>query len=237
MKIDSTGLPGTSFLWEDMSNSLLATERKTLSQSLQSILADAGGGPVSIRRISEGVGDRGFGILLVVLSLPSALPVPAPGYSTPFGILLAILSLQIIALRGNVWLPEKAFRREIPNGRAVKFFSAAQRFLARFEHFIRPRLRWIVRPAGRIGLGIVTLFMAVLMMFPIPLTNTLPAMVIFLIGVGLVEEDGLFALASFALGIVAVLFYAYVIYLLATYGVDGVVELKEWIKQQIQRGS
>ncbi len=31
--------------------------------------------------------ERIFGFLLVILSLPSALPVPAPGYSTPFGIL------------------------------------------------------------------------------------------------------------------------------------------------------
>ena len=29
--------------------------------------------------------ERTFGFLFVLLSLPSALPIPAPGYSIPFG--------------------------------------------------------------------------------------------------------------------------------------------------------
>ena len=33
----------------------------------------------------ELAGKRVFGFLFVILSLPSALPVPAPGYSIPFG--------------------------------------------------------------------------------------------------------------------------------------------------------
>ena len=38
--------------------------------------------------ILELAGERVFGFLFVILALPSALPVPAPGYSIPFGILM-----------------------------------------------------------------------------------------------------------------------------------------------------
>ena len=40
--------------------------------------------------------ERIFGFLLVILSLPSALPVPAPGYSTPFGVLIFLLASWVL---------------------------------------------------------------------------------------------------------------------------------------------
>ncbi len=51
--------------------------------------------------------ERIFGFLLVILSLPSALPVPAPGYSTPFGILIFILAVQLIIGAKIPWLPQR----------------------------------------------------------------------------------------------------------------------------------
>jgi hypothetical protein len=42
-------------------------------------------------------GERTFGSLLVILSLPRALPVPTPGYSTPFGVLISLLAIQLIS--------------------------------------------------------------------------------------------------------------------------------------------
>ena len=74
------------------------------------------------------------------------------------------------------------------------------------------------------------------MILPIPLTNTAPAGVIFLIGVGISERDGLFAIAATALGLVAVAFYVFVIYVAITAGVEGVEQIKEWIKGKLGAG-
>ncbi len=41
--------------------------------------------------------ERIFSSLLVILSLPSALPVPTPGYSTPLGVLISLLAIQLIS--------------------------------------------------------------------------------------------------------------------------------------------
>ena len=60
-----------------------------------------------ISEVARAVGEKGFGMLLVVLSLPSALPVPAPGYSTPFGLVMALIALQMVCGRRTVWLPYK----------------------------------------------------------------------------------------------------------------------------------
>lgn len=210
----------------------MESSRRTLSENLRALLA-LPGDRLAVRTIADQVGDKGFGLLLAILSLPSALPVPAPGYSTPFGILLALLGAQMAAGRPRPWLPERALRKEVGKEFAAKVFGAATRFLRWSERVIRPRMRWINRTGGRVFLGCVVILMACLMILPIPMTNTLPAMVVFLVGVSLSEDDGLAALAAFAAGLLAAAFYAYVIYLLATVGMDGVIQLKDWIKETL----
>ena len=102
-----------------------------------------------------------------------------------------------------------------------KMVRAANLFFSRFEHLIKPRLRWIGSRLGLPLLGLLVLIMACLMILPIPLTNTAPAMVIFVVGVGLSEGDGIFAGVACVLGLLAVLLYVYVIYLLITIGAEG----------------
>ncbi|MEM9505132.1 MAG: exopolysaccharide biosynthesis protein, partial [Cyanobacteria bacterium P01_E01_bin.43] len=43
---------------------------------------------VTLADILALAGERTFGFLFVLLAFPSALPVPAPGYSIPFGIVM-----------------------------------------------------------------------------------------------------------------------------------------------------
>jgi len=210
----------------------LESPRRTLSHNLKELL-ELPGDQLSVRTIAEQVGDKGFGLLLAILSLPSALPVPAPGYSTPFGILLVLLGAQLVAGRSTPWLPAKALKKEVTKEFARKVFGAGTKMLRLTEKLIRPRMQWINSVGGRAFLGVVVLFMGSLMILPIPMTNTFPAMVIFLIGVSLSEDDGLAALAAFAIGLFAAAFYVYIIYLLATVGVDGVMELKDWIKSAL----
>jgi len=210
----------------------LESPRRTLSHNLKELL-ELPGDQLSVRTIAEQVGDKGFGLLLAILSLPSALPVPAPGYSTPFGILLVLLGGQLVAGRSTPWLPAKALKKEVTKEFARKVFGAGTKMLRLTEKLIRPRMQWINSVGGRAFLGVVVLFMGSLMILPIPMTNTFPAMVIFLIGVSLSEDDGLAALAAFAIGLFAAAFYVYIIYLLATVGVDGVMELKDWIKSAL----
>jgi hypothetical protein len=72
--------------------------------------------------------------------------------------------------------------------------------------------------------------MAFLMMLPIPLTNTFPAIVIFIIGVGLAEEDGLLALGAFFIGCFALFLYAGIIYLVLTQGAEAIEPIRDLIK-------
>ncbi|MDQ8193851.1 exopolysaccharide biosynthesis protein [Coraliomargarita sp. SDUM461004] len=214
-----------------------SSQHLSLGDTLKQLLVTDNDNGLSIREITRAVGEKGFGLVLIVLSLPSALPVPAPGYSTPFGIVIALVALQMMRGRAAVWLPRKLASVRIQPALAATMLGSASKFLKAIERFIRPRQLWIRGRAGQAGLASVILIMACLMMLPIPLTNTFPAMVIFMIGVGLSEEDGLLALAAFAVGCGAVLLYAGIIYIALTQGPEAIEHIKEGIKSMLGLGA
>jgi len=152
---------------------------------------------VTLADILQLAGERTFGFLLVVLSLPSALPIPAPGYSTPFGIVLLILGVQLMLGATAPWLPPTLLARAMPRTHVQNILRRALPWLRRIELISRPRLRLICTSrGGRLLLGAAVSLMAISMILPIPGTNTLPAMGIFITGFGLLDDDGLISLAG-----------------------------------------
>jgi len=155
---------------------------------------------VTLSAILTLAGERTFGFLFVLLALPSALPVPAPGYSIPFGIVLLVLAAQLAAGRTRPWLPEgwktKTFALEQVQG----VIKAGLPWLQRLEALSRPRLTGVCTSLpGRTVIGVAIALMAISMMIPIPGTNTLPAMGIFVTGFGLLDDDGCISLGGLVL--------------------------------------
>lgn len=176
-------------------------------------------------------GERIFGFLFVVLALPSALPLPAPGYSTPFGILLLILAVQLIFGRKRPWLPPRMVNSSIKRETAQKFVKAGIPWLRRLEAITKPRLSYICTSLpGRVILGCAIALMATSMIIPIPGTNTLPAMGIFVTGVGLVEDDGAISLGGLIFCcLIAILMVSVIV--AAIWGGSSILDsIKEWIK-------
>ena len=59
-----------------MQSSEDASHHLSLGETLQELLKADDENGISISEVARAVGEKGFGLLLVVLSLPSALPVP-----------------------------------------------------------------------------------------------------------------------------------------------------------------
>ncbi|MGD1850544.1 MAG: exopolysaccharide biosynthesis protein [Cyanophyceae cyanobacterium] len=175
-----------------------------LSAELEAqFLADDSPEEFSLADVLELAGERTFGFLFVLLSLPSALPVPAPGYSVPFGILLGWLGVQMALGSDQPWLPKVWRSQSIGRERLSGIINAALPWLRKLEVLSRPRLVSICKsPPGRMGLGIAVAIMGLSMIAPIPGTNTLPAMGIFVVGLGLIDDDGAIALLGATGGVV-----------------------------------
>jgi hypothetical protein len=181
------------------------TGERSLAEGLREMLEDASGDRVLMRQFFECFREKGFGILLMMFALPSALPVPAPGYSIPFGIILALLAGQLILGRKIPWLPEWMLRISFKRSFMEKMVPAGIAFLTRTETLVRPRFQWFSGRFLQLLPGLLVIVMASFMMIPIPGTNTAPAMVIFLIGLGLSQNDGLVLCLSSLAGIGATL--------------------------------
>lgn len=209
-----------------------------LSSALRVIEQAAHRETLSLAEMRELLGDKGFGVLLAILSLPSALPIPAAGYSVPFGIVLILLGIQLGMGKRTPWLPQRMLRWHIRGSLVPRMVAAARKFTTLMECLIRPRLRLFLIGPGRLWMGILVIFMGLLMCIPIPTTNTLPAGVIFLIGVALTEEDGIFALIASLAGTLAALLYLgilYVAYVFVVVQGGSLSGFKEYLKDTLSQ--
>ena len=150
-------------------------------------------------------GERIFGFLFIILALPSALPIPAPGYSIPFGIVMFFLAVQLIIGRQRPWLPEKMMNKSIKLSQAQGFVKAGMPWLKRIEALTHPRIAYVCTSIpGKVIIGTAIALMSICMMIPIPGTNTVPAIGIFIVGFGLQEDDGFISLAGLGVCLVAI---------------------------------
>ncbi|NEO41671.1 MAG: exopolysaccharide biosynthesis protein [Moorea sp. SIOASIH] len=175
-------------------------------------------------------GERIFGFLFVILSLPSALPVPAPGYSIPFAIVIFLLAIQLIVGAKRPWLPKKMMNGTMKLETVQGFLKIGLPWLRRIEAVTRPRLSYICTSLpGRIFMGSAIALMSISMMIPIPGTNTLPAMGIFITGFGLTEDDGAISLAGLVLCLIGASLSISIMFALWFGGTSLVDQIKIWL--------
>ena len=169
----------------------------------------------TIGEIFDSLGSESYGFSILILSLPSALPIPAGGFSTPLGIVIALLGLQMIFRRSSPWLPQKALNTTVKPEFAKKMFSSCNWFLKKVERFICPRYNFAITSTFT---GVVIFLLAFIMALPIPLTNTAPAMVLFLISISMIENDGLLWLLAMLVGILGITIYGTIFYIVLIHG-------------------
>lgn len=174
--------------------------------------------------------ERIFGFLLVILALPSALPIPAPGYSIPFGILIFVLAVQLLTGAKSPWLPQRMMNSSIKLKTAQGVVSTAIPWLRRIEAITRPRMTYLCTSLpGRIFIGSAIALMSISMMIPIPGTNTLPAIGIFVTGFGLQEDDGAITLGGLVLCLMGAILSGSILIALYWGGSSLLDAIKSWL--------
>ena len=76
----------------------------------------------------------------------------------------------------------------------------------------------------------MALLSAAVLLLPFPLTNSLPALAIFLIGLGMLEEDGLAGLAGVLVAIAGLALGAALVFFLVRFGPQGYEMLVNWLR-------
>jgi len=152
---------------------------------------------ISVGDLLAALGDRAIGALMFFFAAPNILPVP-PGVSTLLGAPLLFLSAQLM-LGMRPWLPGIVTRRSLSRDDLATLVRRIVPWLAKAEKLLRPRVSVLVRPPVEYFVGLVCLVLAAVLMLPIPLGNTLPALAISLLALGVLERDGVWiAIGLFA---------------------------------------
>ncbi|HWK64480.1 MAG TPA: exopolysaccharide biosynthesis protein [Rhizobiaceae bacterium] len=173
-------------------------------------IARRSGDRVSVRCIHDALGDRGFAALLVVFAAFNLIPMP-PGASTFLGLPMVVVAAQMMCGRRQAWLPAFILDRSISADQFRSAMGWGVPRLVRLERLIRPRYWPFWRRQGDCVVGFLGLVMAVVVTLPIPLGNWLPAFSTVLLGLSLVERDGLLFAAGSVVGVAALTVTAVVV--------------------------
>ena len=162
---------------------------------------------VSLGQILKNVGSSAHGPLLIIPALIAIAPTGAvPGMSVLTGVIIIMVSVQILWSANTVWLPQKLMSKDVSRKKLIAAISNIKPYVAKVDKILKPRLTFLVEPPGIYFVSVVCILLAA-SMFPlalVPFAVALPATAVLLFGIGLTARDGLIILIGhFATGLVA----------------------------------
>jgi hypothetical protein len=148
--------------------------------------------------------DQARSVLIILFAIPNCFP-GVPGTSAVTGLPLVFLCVQM-ALQHPPWLPGFLSQRSVSKQWLTQVLDRAQPWIERIERLIHPRLSILTMgPAERL-VGVLGTILSLTVMLPIPLGNTLPAIALICLALGLLGRDGLWImLGLFVTGMAAAL--------------------------------
>ncbi len=175
----------------------------------------------SLGDLIDGLDERAYGMMLLLLALPCTLPFI---YLLPQIVALPMLALagQLALGRPSPWLPQKLSQREFPISVMQNTVERAAKYLGWFEKLARPRLTALTDGKGGQIVGALLLIPIASILVPLPLTNTTPGIGVAIAALGLIERDGLLILLGLAIGLLWV-------FLLVFFGAEAIYFVKDWL--------
>ncbi|MGV6873390.1 exopolysaccharide biosynthesis protein [Pseudochelatococcus sp. B33] len=174
------------------------------TSSILLALAEGDGERLTLGEIMQVLGPQTFGVLIVLLGLPNCLPMPPP-IPMICGFLLVSLALQIVFGRSTPWVPRRLLDKSVSRADAARAVHRALPYVRRLEQWSRQRLVFFGTPLRFRLLGVGFLLVALSLLTAAPVVGQIPpGIAVCLIGLGLVERDGLVVLSGLAVGAVGV---------------------------------
>ena len=188
-----------------------AGDARRVSELLAQLGARLEPGRISLGEIVAALGSRSLGSFLLVLAIPTVMPVPL-GLSVLFNLPVLIYALQLARGRGTLGLPRWLMRRSIDTGDLKHLISRTLALLRGVEHLTRPRLLRLTAPTLERWIGRACLVMAGVAIIPLPLVGWLPGFGLVLVSLGLIERDGVAVALGLTLGTAGLAFFLTVVH-------------------------
>lgn len=186
-------------------------EKESLGEKLETIIEQMSPAEVTLIEILDIIGNDSLMLITIFLSLVFLVPVSIPGVSTVFGSAILLIGFSLLLSR-NLWLPKRISTRRISTDKLVVVLNRALLWFRRLERISHPhRLQWLTT-GGKISLfnNLSFILAAVLLMMPfgfIPFSNTIPAIALILLSVGLMQKDGGFILLGYLANLATIIYF------------------------------
>lgn len=161
------------------------------------------GDRITLGQLTQILGDRAFGLLVLIFALPNIIPM-IPGVSTVSGVVIAIVGLQMLIGRHEPWLPAAIAARSLPRDQLASMVDRTIGWVARLERVAKPRWTFMTRGPLHVVLGAMFVLLGAILALPLSwIGNFPPGVALVFLSVGLLEEDGILVALGHALGILA----------------------------------
>jgi hypothetical protein len=167
---------------------------------------------VSLGDVVSALGDRGLGVLLAIFALPNILPSAVPFGNVPTGIPPLIVAVQLLLGMDRLILPKFIARRTIGTHWMKALAPKVAAVLSWIEPLLRPRMAWVTVPRAERFVGAIAILLAAVSTVPIPFGHNLPAFGLVLIGLGLIERDGLAIVLGSTIGLIGTVLLSLVVF-------------------------
>lgn len=157
---------------------------------------------VTLGTIVDKIGDESLLIVSLICVLPFMQPIPIPGVSTILGLIVFLQGVGLI-VKGKPLLTKRMRAVVLTNDRMMLIYRAAQkfdRFASKLSAFKHP----VIGSRGvRIFCGFTIILVSAFLSLPLPIpfSNFVPALCLFFICAGLLENDLVLVLFGHAIAI------------------------------------
>lgn len=172
-------------------------------------LAEGDDPKLTLQELVSAFGERGFGAMILVLSLLALLPWP-PGGKAIFAVPIILMSLELAFQRNSIWLPRWALRASVSRTAYRSGVSRIMKLIRRVEALTRPRLSYLTGEIADVVTGLVCVLLALMMALPVPFGDMLPGVTLVLFALGMMQRDGVAILLGAAGTALCVLYLLFV---------------------------
>lgn len=193
-------------------NASRAAAGESIAGKLDAIIAELPDDQVSVARIRDRIGDDGVLMLSMLLCVIFLVPVSIPGVSTVFGAAILLGGVSRL-LRRKLWLPESIESKQLAADKVKAGLARGSSWLHRLERISKPQRlqRWIAANEVETVNNFGIVLGALLLMAPfgfVPFSNTLPAVAVLLLCIGLLQRDGLCVLLGHVMNLLTMAYFA-----------------------------
>ena len=183
-----------------------------LTDLVERVIDTADEDEVTLRRVLEATGTASFVPALMLPALAVATPLSGiPLFSSAMGVVICLVSLQLLFRRKHLWLPDWVLRRHAPGDKLRSGFEWALPTMRWLDRHTHRRMPWLTRRPLIFVPQLLCVISGALMPFLefVPFSSSVLGASIAIIATGLLTRDG----AVIVLGCVP---YALIGYLVST---------------------